>query len=129
MGTYALVGRRGDALTVAIRGTFNAENVAADLDMALRPAAQFGLRHAPLECSVHRGFGRAYAGLGPKLLCALEGLANQRPAGASGLSVCLVGHSFGGALAAMLVLQVRQSPSLLALPLPATHCPLWQCCR
>ncbi|KAJ1632677.1 Alpha/Beta hydrolase protein [Pavlovales sp. CCMP2436] len=106
MGTYALVGRRGDAFFVAIRGTFNAENVAADLDMALRPADQFGLRHAPVECAVHRGFGRAYAGLGPKLLRALNGLAKQVPAGADGLSVCVVGHSFGGALAAMLVLQL-----------------------
>lgn len=105
-GTLVLVGRRDSQIAVAFRGTANAENVALDLDFRLAPLRLCGPGQLPAGCAVHCGFGRGYAALAPELLRELRAITRRHPGGAAAMRVCATGHSFGGALAALLLLQL-----------------------
>lgn len=104
-GTRALLARRDDSLIVSFRGTANLLNFASGCDNRLVPLALCGVRNAPADCAVRAGYGSAFAAIGPRLLEKLQDLAiSAQPEDAARLGLVVVGHSFGGSLAALFAL-------------------------
>lgn len=105
-GTLALIGQRGSEIAVVFRGTANAENVALDLDFRLLPLSLCGPVQLPTGCAVHSGFGKGYSALALQLMRELRTLAEGCDGGAPAMSLLATGHSFGGALASLLLLDL-----------------------
>lgn len=104
-GTYALVLRKRREVHIAFRGTANMGNVAANIDFDLTPLTLCGGR-LPRDCLVHAGYLRAYAGIAPHLLRVLGKIVDEDPNGERGVSLSLTGHSLGGALVALALLEI-----------------------
>ncbi|SPN96904.1 related to triacylglycerol lipase [Cephalotrichum gorgonifer] len=97
------------AIIVAFRGTYSLSNTVVDLSSVPQEYVPYPSpdepKHKCTNCTVHMGFLSSWRNARKKVLPVLETLREEYP----GYPILLVGHSLGGAVAALAALELKAS--------------------